>query len=154
MCMYSHLARLSSRSSLSSLSCFLTSSVAATNSPIIFIGTGEHIEDLEKFNVRPFISKLLGMGDIGGLIETVKDMKLDENKEMQKRLEQGQFSLRDMYDQFQMILNMGPISKVMGMLPGFTADMFQGSEKDASAKIKSYMTIMDSMTHQGKRKGE
>lgn len=47
------------------------SGVAATGCPILFIGTGEHTEDIERFSVRPFISKLLGMGDIGGLIEKV-----------------------------------------------------------------------------------
>jgi signal recognition particle subunit SRP54 len=48
------------------------SAVAATNSPITFIGTGEHIDDLEQFQTRPFISKLLGMGDMQGLIDRVR----------------------------------------------------------------------------------
>ena len=48
------------------------SAVAATNSPITFIGTGEHIDDLEPFQTRPFISKLLGMGDMQGLIDRVR----------------------------------------------------------------------------------
>lgn len=47
------------------------SSVAATQSPVIYIGTGEHIDDLESFKTKPFISKLLGMGDIEGLIDKV-----------------------------------------------------------------------------------
>jgi signal recognition particle subunit SRP54 len=46
-------------------------SVAATQSPVIYIGTGEHIDDLESFKTKPFISKLLGMGDIEGLIDKV-----------------------------------------------------------------------------------
>lgn len=123
------------------------SSVAATNSPIIFIGTGEHMEDIEKFNARPFISKLLGMGDIGGLIEKVQELKIEDHKEMQKRFEKGLFSIRDMYEQLQMVMNMGPISKVMGMLPGFTSEMFQGTEKETSHRLKSFMTIMDSMNN-------
>lgn len=123
------------------------SSVAATNSPIVFIGTGEHMDDIEKFSSRPFVSKLLGMGDISGLIEKVQDLNLEEHKDMQKRLEQGLFTIRDMYDQMQMIMNMGPISKMMGMLPGFTPEMFKGSEKEASHRIKTFMVIMDSMHH-------
>lgn len=48
------------------------SAVAATKSPIIFIGTGEHIDELEVFRTRPFISKLLGMGDLAGLMDRVR----------------------------------------------------------------------------------
>jgi signal recognition particle subunit SRP54 len=62
--------------------------VAATKSPIIFIGTGEHIYDLERFDARGFVSKMLGMGDLGGLMEKIQDMKL-ENKDFLKHMEQG-----------------------------------------------------------------
>jgi signal recognition particle GTPase len=44
-------------------------SVAATKTPIIFLGTGEHLHDLEKFSPQPFVSKLLGMGDVQGFVE-------------------------------------------------------------------------------------
>lgn len=122
------------------------SAVAATQSPIMFIGTGEHMSDLEPFSVRPFINKMLGMGDIGGLVETVKDLKLDQNTDMIKKLEAGIFTLRDLYDQLGMIMQMGPITKVMGMMPGFNSDMFQGSEHEMTSRLRKCMTIMDSMT--------
>lgn len=48
------------------------SAVAATKSPITFMGTGEHIDDLEPFKPRPFVSKLLGMGDVQGLVDRVR----------------------------------------------------------------------------------
>lgn len=64
-------------------------SVAATKSPIIFIGTGEHIDDFEPFKTKPFISKLLGMGDVQGLIEKVNDLKLEDNEELMKKLQHG-----------------------------------------------------------------
>jgi signal recognition particle subunit SRP54 len=89
------------------------SSVAATKSPIIFIGTGEHTDDFEPFKTRPFISKLLGMGDIEGLVEKVEQLKLDNNQELIDKLKQGQFTLRDMYEQFQNIMKMGPINQIM-----------------------------------------
>jgi signal recognition particle GTPase len=88
-------------------------SVAATKSPIIFIGTGEHTDDFEPFKTRPFISKLLGMGDIEGLVEKVEQLKLDNNQELIDKLKQGQFTLRDMYEQFQNIMKMGPINQIM-----------------------------------------
>lgn len=87
--------------------------VAATNSPVIFIGTGEHIDDLESFKTKPFVSKLLGMGDIEGLIDKVNELKLDDNEELIEKIKHGQFTLRDMYEQFQNIMKMGPFSQIM-----------------------------------------
>ena len=86
-------------------------SVAATKSPIIFIGTGEHTDDFEPFKTKPFISKLLGMGDIDGFIDKVNQLKLDDNEEVIEKLKH--FTLRDMYEQFQNIMKMGPINQIM-----------------------------------------
>ncbi|XP_077551672.1 signal recognition particle subunit SRP54 [Haemaphysalis longicornis] len=122
------------------------SAVAATHSPIIFIGTGEHIDDFEPFKVKPFISKLLGMGDIEGLIDKVNELKLDDNEELIEKLKHGEFTLRDMYEQFQNIMKMGPFSQIMGMIPGFSSDfMTKGNEQESMGRLKKLMTIMDSM---------
>ncbi|KAI1704457.1 SRP54-type protein, GTPase domain-containing protein [Ditylenchus destructor] len=122
------------------------SAVAATRSPIIFIGTGEHIDDFEQFRVKPFLQKLLGMGDIEGLVEKVSEMGLEDNEELIKRLKQGQFTLRDMYEQFQNIMKMGPFSQIMSMIPGFGPDfMTKGNEQESVSRLKKLMTIMDSM---------
>ena len=66
-------------------------------SPIIFIGTGEHIDDLEPFHTKPFISKLLGLGDIESLIDKVNELKLDDNEELIEKIKHRQFTLRDIY---------------------------------------------------------
>ncbi len=87
--------------------------MAATQSPVIFIGTGEHIDDLESFKTKPFISKLLGLGDIEGLIDKVNELKLDDNEELIEKIKHGQFTLRDMYEQFTNIMKMGPFSQIM-----------------------------------------
>jgi len=122
------------------------SAVAATKSPIIFIGTGEHTDDFEPFKTQPFISKLLGMGDIEGLIDKVNELKLDENEELIDKLKQGVFTLRDMYEQFQNIMKMGPFSQIMGMIPGFSNDFIsKGNEQESVARLKRLMTMMDSM---------
>ena len=156
--------------------------MAATKSPIVFIGVGEHIHDLERFEPQAFVGKLLGRGDISGLVEKVKDMNLDQNKNLIKNLQEGSrarvapplrfprlfqrlnrggacwvvsgectgtFTLRDMYEQFQMILNMGPISQVMGMMPGLNSDMFKGSDAETQRRLKRYLTIIESMTDEG-----
>jgi len=123
------------------------SAVAATNSPIIFIGTGEHIDDFEQFKTKAFIQKLLGMGDIEGLINTVGELGLDKNNEqLMKKIQHGEFTLRDMYEQFTNVMKMGPFSQIMGMIPGFSQDfMTKGCEQESQAKLKRLMTIMDSM---------
>jgi len=127
------------------------SAVAATKSPIIFLGTGEHMDEFEEFDTRRFVGKLLGMGDMEALFSTIKDVVGDDeqaNKELVDRIKGGQFSLRDMYDQFANILKMGPLSKVMENMPGMGNLLKQGNLKgvDSNQKVKIYMTIMDSMT--------
>ena len=72
-------------------------SVAATKSPVIFIGTGEHIDDFEPFKVKPFVQKLLGMGDIEGLVDKVNELGLDENEELIERLKHGLSKKCDVY---------------------------------------------------------
>ena len=127
------------------------SAVAATQSPVIFIGTGEHIDNLEPFEKKPFISKLLGMGDIEGLMERVKDLNMDE-EQMMKDIQKGRFTLRNMYEQFQNIMKLGPISQVMGMIPGLSsvfggggpgAGPGQVSDQESGKRLKRLMTIMD-----------
>ncbi len=143
--------------------------MAATSSPIIYIGTGEHLDDLEPFKTKPFVSKLLGLGDIEGLIDKVNELKLDDNEELIEKIKHGQFTLRDMYEQFQNIMKMGPISQIMvnphrwvaitneqlinggfyehqGMIPGFSQDLItKGGEQESVARLKKLMTMMDSM---------
>ena len=124
------------------------SAVAATQSPIIFIGTGEHFEDFEKFNPESFIKRLLGLGDIKGLWEKVNDiLPIDEQNKFEDIVKKGKFTLRNMKDQYTYIMKMGPINKVMEMIPGMSDLMPEGGEKEASIKIKKYLCIMDSMTN-------
>jgi len=122
------------------------SAVAATESPIVFIGTGEHFDDFEVFEVRSFVSRLLGMGDVGGLMNAIKDAGLDKQPELYQKLSQGVFTLRDMYEQFQNVMKMGPLGKVMSMIPGMSQMMTKGAEHESQARFKKFMTIMDSMT--------
>ena len=124
------------------------SAVAATKTPICFIGTGEHIYDLEKFSPNNFISKLLGMGDMQGLMETVQTLDLNKNKEMQKHLQQGIFTVRDLRDQLGNIMKMGPLSKLAGMIPGLGQMMGEGSDEEGNKRMRRMMYIFDSMTEQ------
>jgi len=123
------------------------SAVAATKSPVIFIGTGEHIDDFESFKTKAFVQKLLGMGDLEGLMSKVEEIGMDQNNEkLMEKMKHGEFTLRDMYEQFTNVMKMGPFSQIMGMIPGFSQDfMSKGCEKESQARLKRLMTIMDSM---------
>mmetsp|Transcript_36143 Transcript_36143/g.90962 ORF Transcript_36143/g.90962 Transcript_36143/m.90962 type:complete len:504 (+) Transcript_36143:162-1673(+) len=124
------------------------SAVAATNSPIIFIGTGEHFDDFEPFNAQSFVSRLCGLGDLSGLVREINEvMPLDKQPEMMQRLSKGCFSLRDMYEQLQYVTKMGSLQTLMSMLPGVNPGALPpGYEKQGVQRIKRFMTIMDSMT--------
>lgn len=75
--------------------------MAATQSPIIYIGTGEHFDDFEAFDPESFIRRLLGLGDLKNLMKKVQDtMSSKTGKQMMENLKEGKFTLRDMRDQF------------------------------------------------------
>ncbi|CAL5444125.1 unnamed protein product [Camellia sinensis] len=116
--------------------------VAATKSPVIFIGTKEHIDEFEVFDVKPFVSCLLGMVDWSGFMDKIHQVvPMDQQPELLQNLSEGKFTLRIMYEQFQSILKMGPISQSAELMP-------KGQEKESQAKAKCYMTMMDSMTNE------
>mmetsp|Transcript_6424 Transcript_6424/g.8715 ORF Transcript_6424/g.8715 Transcript_6424/m.8715 type:complete len:520 (-) Transcript_6424:244-1803(-) len=124
------------------------SAVAATNSPIIFLGEGEHFDDLEPFNARSFVSKLLGFGDFSGLMQQLTEsVGSDRKSEMMEHFAKGVFTLRDMYEQFQNVMKLGPLHKVMSMLPGIPQYLVKaGKEQEGANRIKRFMYMMDSMT--------
>jgi signal recognition particle subunit SRP54 len=122
------------------------SAVSATESPITFIGTGEHIDELEEFDTASFVGRLLGMGDVSGLVNSIKSAGLHDNPELYKRLTEGVFTLRDMRDQFDNIAKLGPINKVMGMIPGMAEMAGAGAGADGAIRIKRFGYMMDSMT--------
>jgi len=127
------------------------SAVAATGAPIVHIGVGERVQDLEKFESDRFISRLLGMGDIQGLIDLApEDLDQEEAMRLTQRLMSGRFTLNDMYKQMEMMSKVGTIDKLISFLPG---SMLGGmgamskSQKEAmQANLDRYRTIMDSMT--------
>jgi signal recognition particle subunit SRP54 len=121
------------------------SAVSETNAGIVFIGSGETIEDLERFEPDGFISRLLGMGDLKALVEraseSVGEGEIDVNAMMR-----GKFTLRDMYKQLEAINKMGPLKQIMSMMPLGNVDLPGDVYDVTSTKMVRYRTIMDSMT--------
>ena len=79
-----------------------------------------------------------------GINAFVEEVNKGNNEELMNKIKQGEFTLRDMYEQFQNIMKMGPFGQIMGMIPGFSQDFLsKGSEQESMARLKMLMTIMD-----------
>lgn len=95
---------------------------AVTNKPIKFVGMGEKLNDLEPFHPERIASRILGMGDVLTLIEKAQQ-NIDEKKarELEAKFRKAEFNFEDFLEQMQQIKNMGPISQLLGMIPGMNA---------------------------------
>jgi signal recognition particle subunit SRP54 len=122
------------------------SSVAATGAPIKFIGTGEKVEDLESFIPSRFIGRVLGMGDVHGLVEKVKEAEAPVSEKDVMAMLSGKFSLQDMYNQFDAMQNLGPLQKVLSMVPGFSYKLPTEELDNAEERLEKWKVIIQSMT--------
>jgi signal recognition particle subunit SRP54 len=121
---------------------------AVTGKPIKFAGMGEKLSDLEPFFPDRMASRILGMGDVLSLIEKAQEA-FDEKKaiEMEKKLRSQQFTLDDFLDQLQQIKKMGPLSQILGMIPGMNSKQLGEIDSEKSEKeMKRVEAIIQSMT--------
>ncbi|MFH0815401.1 MAG: signal recognition particle protein Srp54 [Methanobacteriota archaeon] len=124
------------------------SAVSETKASVLFTGTGEHVEDLEPFVPDRFISRLLGMGDLTSLLEKARE-SIDEGEaeETVKKMMSGRFTLIEMRKQMEMLSNMGPLQKVMGMIPGFSGKLSDEDLAKTQERLRRFKVMMSSMTH-------
>ena len=124
------------------------SAVTATEAPIKFIGTGEHIDDLEPFVPERFVARLLGMGDIETLLKRIEETaRAEEMKPADmKAILAGKLTLRDVYSQLEMMGKMGPLKKLMQMIPGVGVAVPEEQMRVGEEKLKRFKVIMQSMT--------
>jgi signal recognition particle subunit SRP54 len=122
------------------------SSVAETGAQIVFVGTGEKLDDIETFDPTRFVSRLLGMGDLRTLLEKAQEAAdMGKAEETAKKIMSGKFTLRDMYDQMETVMKMGSLKKIIDLLPVKTVP--RGADMEQSqALLKKFKVIMDSMT--------
>jgi signal recognition particle subunit SRP54 len=120
---------------------------AVTQVPIKFLGTGEKIDGFEIFHPDRLASRILGMGDVLSLIEKAEEA-FDEAEAMklQKKLMENQFTLQDFLEQLQKIKKMGPITQLMGMIPGMDKLKGQINQEDAENRMRRVEAIINSMT--------
>jgi signal recognition particle subunit SRP54 len=124
------------------------SACAVTDANVRFIGVGEKIDDLEEFNPKGFVSRLLGMGDIEMLLEKAREaVKEEDAEEMSKKLLKGEFSLVDLYEQMEAMKKMGPLSKIAELIPGMGQLKLPKDALDVQQeKLERWRYIMDSCT--------
>ncbi len=124
------------------------SACAVTQAPIKFIGVGEKTEDFEQFNPKGFVGRLLGMGDIELLLEKARDaISEEEAEDIQAKFIKGEFTLVDLYSQMEAMKKMGPLTKIMEMIPGMgQLQLPKDALEVQEGKLKKWKFAMDSMT--------
>lgn len=128
---------------------------SVTGCPILLVGIGEGMEDIEPFHPDRMASRILGMGDVVTLVEKAQQ-QVDENEmlRIQKRMESRDFNLEDFLEQMQQMKKMGPLENIMEMLPGgmkLPAAAKQQLATDSGGEMKRAQAIIQSMTPQERR---
>ena len=124
---------------------------AVTGKPIKFAGTGEKVEDIELFYPDRMVSRILGMGDVLTLIEKAQE-SFDQKKaaELTRKIKSQQFTLEDFLEQLNQVRNMGPIDRIMDMIPGIKGGKMGPVEVD-DRELARVEAIISSMTPEERR---
>jgi signal recognition particle subunit SRP54 len=129
------------------------SASAATGAKVMFIGTGERIDDLEVFSPTSFVGRILGMGDIKAILEMARGLELQSDQNQAKRLLSGKMTIEDFYAQMENVGKMG-FRSVIDNLPGLSG-MVKEDQLDAlQGKMEKWRFIIQSMTKDEKRNPE
>ena len=124
------------------------SAVAATNSPISFIGSGEAFTDLEWFDPTSFVSRLLGISDATALQRTLEEVDKERNREVGEHILKGEFTFKDLYKQYQTILEVGNFNSMiecMGAANGLNQGM-QNNPEQTKETVRRILIVIDAMS--------
>ncbi len=123
---------------------------AVTGKPIKFVGVGEKLTDLELFHPDRMASRILGMGDVLSLIEKAQaNIDAEKALELETKLRTQQFTFDDFLDQLQQLKKMGPLSDIIGMIPGMSPSKLAGVDLDDRQLVRTE-AIIQSMTKEEK----
>jgi signal recognition particle subunit SRP54 len=124
-------------------------SAKITGAPIKFIGTGEKVDAIEVFDPERFISRLIGFGDIQGLLEKAKEAEF--KPETAEKIIEGKFTMNEFLDQLNSMKKMGSLKSVLGMMPGLPVKIPKEFDMDKQEeKMKKWAIIIQSMTQEEK----
>ena len=127
---------------------------AVTGKPILYVGTGEKLSDLEQFYPDRMASRILGMGDVLSLIDKVQanmDIDADKEKEMAARMKKGKFDFEDYLESMKQMRKMGGIGSILGMLPGMGAKMGDIDSMIDEKQLARMEAVVLSMTPEERR---
>jgi signal recognition particle subunit SRP54 len=125
---------------------------AVTGVPIKFLGVGEKTDGIEAFEPGRLASRILGMGDLLGLIEKAEaNLDRETAQKAAEKLVSGSFTLEDFLQQLREVRKMGPIGQLLGMIPGMSGPKMQIDEQDAEKQMKRTEAIIQSMTMRERR---
>jgi signal recognition particle subunit SRP54 len=121
---------------------------SVTGAKVKYIGVGEKIDAFEEFKPKNFVGRILGMGDIEALVENAQEaMTGKDTQDMGKKLLSGEFNLLDLYEQLQAVKKMGPLTKVMDLIPGMGNLNIPKDAMDVQeGKLKKWKFILNSCT--------
>jgi signal recognition particle subunit SRP54 len=127
---------------------------AVTGKPILFASTGEKLDQFERFHPDRMSQRILGMGDVMSLIEKAeKEFDEADAQAMERKLRKNEFGLDDFLDQMKMVRKMGPLTSILGMIPGLAGHQLQNMKVD-ERELDRIQAIVLSMTPQERRKPE
>jgi signal recognition particle subunit SRP54 len=125
-----------------------------TGKPILFASTGEKLDQFERFHPDRMAQRILGMGDVLSFIEKAEQsIEEDEAKELERKLRKNQFTLDDFLDQLKRIRKMGPLTSLLGMIPGLAGHQLSKMQVDEK-ELDRVQAIILSMTLQERRHPE
>ncbi|MBI4209459.1 MAG: signal recognition particle protein [Deltaproteobacteria bacterium] len=120
---------------------------ATLEKPIYFMGVGEKVEELEVFYPDRLASRILGMGDLSGLMEKAQEAVSQEKaRGLEEKLKSNPFTLEDFRDQLVEFRKMGPMQKLLGMLPKSLIPSMPSQPPDVEKELRGTVAIVDSMT--------
>ncbi len=119
--------------------------VVATGAKVMFIGTGERIDDIEQFSPTRFVGRLLGMGDIKALLEMAKGLELKADENQAKRVLSGKMTIEDFYAQMENVGKMG-FRNIIDNLPGLSGRVREDQLDQIQGKLDKWRVIIQSMT--------
>ena len=125
-----------------------------TGKPILFASTGEKLDQFERFHPDRMAQRILGMGDVLSFIEKAEQQfESDEAEELERKMRKGEFTLDDFLSQLKTIRRMGPLSNLLGMLPGVAGQQAKGMKVD-EREMDRIEAIILSMTAEERRRPE
>ena len=119
---------------------------AVTGKPILFASTGEKLENFERFHPDRMAQRILGMGDVLSFIEKAeKQVDEEDAKALERKLRKNEFTLEDFLDQLKKIRKMGPLTSLLGMMPGLAGHQLSKMNVD-ERELDRVQAIITSMT--------